>query len=47
MFNDIFEKYNTNDLYGNNQSIFYLDSDNQDFYFQDINNGFHFGDKAF
>ena len=40
-----FEDYNTSKLYGNNPSIFYFDSDNQDIYSEDLNNEFHSDDK--
>ena len=44
MFNYIYEEYNANNLYGNNQSI--LNSDEQNSFFRNLNNGFLFGDKA-
>jgi len=47
MFNDIFENNNENNIYGNSQSLFYLDSDNQYFYSQDLSNEFHSDDKSF
>ena len=45
MIINTFEDYNTSKLYGNNPSIFYFDSDNQDIYSEDLNNEFHSDDK--
>ena len=44
MLNYIYEEYNANNLYGNNPSI--IDSDDQNFYFRELNNVFLFGDKG-
>ena len=46
MLINTFEDYNISKLYGNNPSIFYIDSDNQDIYSEDLNNEFHSDDKS-
>ncbi len=45
MLINTFEDYNTSKLYGNDSSIFYFDSDNQDIYSEVLNNEFHSDDK--
>ena len=47
MLINTFEDYNTSKLYGNNRSIFYFDSDNQEIYSEDLNNEFLSDDMPF
>ena len=47
MLINTFEDYNTSKLYGNDPSIFYFGSDNQDINSEDLNNEFLSDDKPF